>query len=254
METQATLTNHRSVRAYQDKAVPPAVLDAVLEAAVRGSTTGNMQLYSIVQSTSTEMREKLHAIHMKQPMVLQAPVMLTFLADIRRFSEWCRARSADPGYDNFLFFQNAVIDAVIAAQNAAVAAEGQGLGICYVGTALYQAEALIELFALPKGVLPVTSIVLGYADGEPPQADRLPMDAVVHKEVYTTHSEEEICAFFKAKEAAPSSEQFVAENKLDNLAEVFTKVRYPKPTNLAVSRDLMKLLERQGFLNHGEVD
>ena len=94
-------------------------------------------------------------------MVKQAPVVLTFCADFNRFNKWCRLRKAEPGYDNFLSFITAAIDALLVAQNVCVAAEDAGLGICYLGTTTYMADKIIEILDLPEGVVPVTTVTLG---------------------------------------------------------------------------------------------
>ena len=94
-------------------------------------------------------------------MILQAPVMLTFMADFNRFNKWCLHRDAKPGYDNFLSFFTAAIDSLLATQNVAIAAESMGLGICYLGTTTYIADNLIEFFECPKGVVPITTLAVG---------------------------------------------------------------------------------------------
>ena len=86
--------SRRSIRSYLPEPVPEEVLRRILEAGVRASTTGNMQLYSLVVTTSPEIKERLAPCHFNQPMVTQAPVVITFCADIRRFSLWCRQRGA----------------------------------------------------------------------------------------------------------------------------------------------------------------
>ncbi|MCF8332381.1 MAG: nitroreductase family protein, partial [Bacteroidales bacterium] len=155
METLQTLFQHKTIRKYQNLSVEKEKMDKIYEAAFRASTTGGMQVYSIIKTEDETMKEKLHNIHFGQPMLKEAPVTLTFLADFNRFNKWCEQRNATPGYDNFMSFMTAAIDALIATQNACVAAEDQGLGICYIGTVTYQAKKLIELFDLPKGVVPV---------------------------------------------------------------------------------------------------
>ena len=149
------LLQHRTIRKYSDQPVDDHLLKLILEAGCRASTTGNMQVYSIVVTRDNAMKEKLAPLHFNQPMVKTAPVVLTFCADFNRFNQWCEARQANPGYDNFLSFTTAAIDALLVAQNVAVAAESQGLGICYLGTTTYMAHQLIELLQLPKGVVPV---------------------------------------------------------------------------------------------------
>ena len=167
--------SHRSIRSYLPEPVPEEVLRRILEAGVRASTTGNMQLYSLVATTSPEIKERLAPCHFNQPMVTQAPVVITFCADIRRFSLWCRQRGAEPQYDNFVWFVNSVIDTILASQNIVLQAENEGLGICYLGTTTYNAQEIAEVLGLPEGVIPVTTLTMGYPDKMPPLTDRLPL-------------------------------------------------------------------------------
>ena len=147
-----TIASHRSIRKYKSDPVPDAVLKEILEAGSRASTTGNMQVYSMVVTTDPGIRKQLWEAHFKQDMVLQAPVHITFCADFNRFNQWCRQRDAVPGYDNFLSYITASIDALLASQNVALEAENQGLGICYLGTATYMANRIIEILELPEAV------------------------------------------------------------------------------------------------------
>ena len=243
------LLQHRTIRKYNDQPVDDHLLKLILEAGCRASTTGNMQVYSIVVTRDNAMKEKLAPLHFNQPMVKTAPVVLTFCADFNRFNQWCEARQANPGYDNFLSFTTAAIDALLVAQNVAVAAESQGLGICYLGTTTYMAHQLIELLQLPKGVVPVTTITLGWPDGIPEQIDRLPLEAVVHYETYTDFTPERLDAIYREKETRSDNQKFVAENGKETLAQVFTDVRYKKADNVAFSKMFLEVLAQQGFMN-----
>jgi nitroreductase len=242
------IKNHKSIRKYKNMPVPESILNEILLAATRASNTGNMQTYSIIVSKDETKREQLWTAHFKQNMVLQAPVILTFCADINRFSAWCKLNNAVPAYNNFLWFYNASIDAVLASQNAAIQAQNADLGICYLGTTTYMADKIIDILKLPVGVIPVTSIALGYPDENPHLTDRLPLDAIVHHETYREDSDERILAFFSEKEALPAMIKFVAENKKDNLAQVFTDVRYKMEDNLHFSQKFLDIIKKQGFL------
>jgi len=242
------IESHRSVRKYKNKDIPETILNEILLAASRASNTGNMQTYSIVVSQELKKKESLWSAHFKQNMVLQAPVILTFCADVHRFSTWCKMSNAIPAYDNFLWFYNATIDAVLASQNAALQAQTFELGICYLGTTTYMADKIIEILELPIGVIPVTSIVIGYPDETPPLTDRLPLEAIVHREVYRPDTDLEIKAFFAEKEALPAMKSFVNENKKETLAQVFTDVRYKKEDNLYFSEKFLKIVKEQGFM------
>lgn len=239
-----TIFTHRSIRAYKSDPIPDGILDRVLEAATRASNTGNMQLYSLIVTTDDALRERLAPCHFNQKMVRAAPVVVTCCADIRRFSLWCRQRGAEPEYDNLLWFVSATIDAVLATQNLILEAEHHGLGACVLGTTLYTAERIAGVLDIPPGVIPVTSVVLGWPDEAPPLTDRLPIEAVVHREQYRDYTPERIDALWAEREASEETLDLLKVNDLPNLARVFTEKRYPGRDNLAFSEAYRAALEK----------
>lgn len=241
------LNQHRSIRKFKAQEVPEAVLQQILYSGTRASTTGNMQLYSIVVSRDKAQREKLAPLHFNQPVAVNAPVLLTFVADFNRFITWCRQNGAQPGYDNFISFLNACVDASLVAQNVCVAAENLGLGICYLGTTTYNARELIDLLGLPKFTFPLTTVALGYPDEAPDLSDRLPLDGIVHYEGYKNYTADDIDKLYRLKENLESSKQFVAENGKAHLAQVFTDVRYKKTDNEFFSEKCLQVIKEQGF-------
>jgi len=130
-----------------------------------------------------------------------------------------------------------------------VAAEAEGLGICYLGTTTYMADKIIKALQLPKGVVPVTTVTLGWPAEDPEQPDRLPLEAVIHKEVYHDYTSQEINDFYRSKEEREDSRNFIKENNKETLAQVFTDVRYKKDDNITFSGILLKVLHDQGFMN-----
>lgn len=95
---------------------------------------------------------------------------------------------ATPQYDNFVWFVNGVIDTILVSENVCLAAESEGLGICYLGTTTYTADRIIEVLDLPQGVIPVTTVTMGYPDQMPPLTDRLPLEGVIHREKYKDYT------------------------------------------------------------------
>ena len=241
------LNQHRTIRKYTDQSIDTKLLTQLLETACRASNTGNMQTYSIIVTTDGELKKQLAPAHFNQPMVTQAPVVLTFCADYNRFSKWCKQRNAEPGYDNFQSFMATAIDTMIAAQTFCIAAESLGLGICYLGTTTYNAQEIIKALKLPKLVVPVTTITLGYPADIPEQTDRLPLDAVVHYETYTDFTNMTIDSLYTEKENSDFYKQFVAENNKETLAQVFTDIRYTKKNNEFFSDKFLEALKLQGF-------
>lgn len=240
---------HRSIRSYKADAIPDDVMTRLLEAGSRASNTGNMQIYSIIVTTDPAIKEELSPCHFNQPMVKQAPAVLTFCADVRRFSMWCRQNGAEPGYDNFVWFINGATDALLASQNVSLAAESEGLGICYLGTTVYTADKIAEILRLPTGVVPVTTVVMGYPDSVPPLTDRLPLEGVVHYQRYKDYTPEDITGIWRQREASEETQKLLEINKMPNLATIFTKSRYKTEDNLTFSRKYFETLKKQGFFN-----
>ncbi len=245
-----TIFQHRSIRKFLDKKIPEVVFKDIIDAATRASTTGNMQVYSIIVTQDKKRKKELMKYHFNQQMVAQAPVILTFCADFNRFNKWCEYRKAEPGYDNYLSFFTAAIDALLVAQNAALAAEDEGLGICYLGTTTYNAPEIAKFLSLPKHVVPVTTIALGYPDEDPELTDRLPNEAVVHFEKYVDFDRKRIDRIYAAKEKLKQTKKLIEENKTETLAQIFTDKRYTKKDNEFFSDKFLNFIKEQGFLNH----
>lgn len=242
------LLSHRSIRKYKDQKIEKQLLNKIIEAGIRTSNTGNMQIYSIIVTQDEEKRKELAKFHFNQQMVIDAPVVLTICADVNRFHKWCELRNAGTAYDNFLWFLTGTIDATIVTQNICVAAESEGLGICYLGTVNYNTPEISEFLNIPRGVVPVTTITIGYPDESPEQNERLPLDGVVHYEAYKDYSAEDIERIYQDKEALDFSKEIVKTNGVENLAQVFTQKRYAKKGNEAISKKLITYLKETGFI------
>lgn len=243
-----SLKHRRSIRKYSDREVSDSLLKQLLQEAERTPTMGNLQLYSVVVTRDHQMKAKLAPAHFSQPMVEGAPVVLTFCADFRRTSLWAENRKAVPGYDNLLSFLNAATDTLIYCQTFTILAEEAGLGTCFLGTTVYQPEAIIDTLQLPRLVFPVATLTVGWPNETPAQSDRLPIDAILHSETYEDYTPQRIDAFYAVKEALPENQHFVDINHKETLAQVFTDIRYTKKDNEAMSAGLLEALRRQGFL------
>lgn len=242
------MKHRKTIRKYSDRPIPDDVMNELLETACRASTMGGMQLYSIIVTKDEETKKELSPLHFNQPMVMNAPAVLTFCADYHRFTRWCGLRNADAGYDNFESFYNAMIDALLATQTFCNAAEEKGLGICFLGTTSYNPNEIIDVLHLPELVFPVTTITVGYPAEDPALQDRLPLQGVVHRDRYSDYTDEEIEDIYRYKESLEVNKGFVAENHKENLAQVFTDVRYRRDDNERSSQEMLKALKRQKFI------
>ena len=165
------ILTRRTIRSYTKEDVNDTLLNELLFKASRTQTMGNLQLYSVVVTRSEEMKQRLAPAHFNQPMVTAAPVVLTFCADFRRTSRWAEERKAVPGYDNFLSFINAASDALLYTQTFCNLADEEGLGYCYLGTTIYMPQQIIDVLELPRLVMPIATITLGWPDENPPLSE-----------------------------------------------------------------------------------
>lgn len=241
------LNRHVSIRKFKNKEIDENLINSIIYSGSRASTTGNMQLYSVVVTKSEEKKDKMLPLHFNQPVAKNAPLLLTFVADFNRFSLWCKQNNAEPGYDNFLSFYTASIDALLVAQNVCIAAENSGLGIVYLGTTTYNAKEIIDVLELPQLTFPVTTIAIGYPDEAPELTDRIPLNGIIHNETYSDYTKSDLDELYVLKEGLESSKQFVKENNKETLAQIFTDVRYKKTDNEFFSEKMLATIREQGF-------
>ncbi|WP_212745063.1 nitroreductase family protein [Hydrogenophaga sp. 2FB] len=182
-----TLLQHRSVRSYTPADVSDDVLRLMLAAAQSASTSSNLQCWSVVAVRDPERKQRLAALAGDQRHVRACPLFLVWLVDLARLDatgQRFQLRSAALDYMEMLMV--GVIDATLAAQNAAVAAEAQGLGIVYIGGMRDRPEEVAAELGLPPRTVAVFGMCVGYPDPGRATAikPRLPVAAVLHHERY----------------------------------------------------------------------
>ncbi|NRA64150.1 MAG: nitroreductase family protein [Pseudobacteriovorax sp.] len=254
-----TLLSHRSIRKFQDRDISESLLNELLQSAIEGSSSsGNLNSYSIIVSRDLDRRKALCKMHANQSFIEEAPVLLTFIADQHRTRTWLRQRGAVDNFAGIQGFLVAAFDALIVAQSLSLAAESKGLGLCYLGTTLSSADQLISFFNLPPGTFPVTSIALGFPGEDPTPRSRLPMDALVHQEVYqgfdkgridTLYAEKEVSGWKRYMEI-PGIKEKIEEYGIKNLAQFYTSaIKYSPKYHDETSQMLIEQLKRQDYFN-----
>ena len=240
--------SRKSCRNFKGDAIGIKRLEEIIEKAAKAPTCGNMQLYSVIVTQDKEMKNKLSEQHFNQPASSSAPVILTICADFNRFTRWCELNNADAGFDNFHSFITAMTDAVIFAQQIVSVAEMEGFGTCYLGTVTYNAKEISELLELPELVVPVVALAIGLPETQGEQTQRLPLDAIIHNEKYRKDSDLKISDFFRIHTEDPANTRFIKENNKENLAQVFSEIRYPRHLNESVSDSFEAILKEKGFI------
>lgn len=197
-ETEKLIMERKSTRIFLEKKISKEIKNKILEMTLRAPTAGNMMLYSIIDVTSQELKDKLVKSCDNQPMIGKAPMVLIFCADFRKWMDFYKYSDIEnynkknnlelykPQEGELLI---AINDALIAAQTSVIGALSLGVGSCYVGDILENFEFHKELFSLPKYVFPVTLVCYGYPTEQQIKRDitsRFPLETIVHENFYRT--------------------------------------------------------------------
>ncbi|KAA0546114.1 oxygen-insensitive NADPH nitroreductase [Bacillus sp. BGMRC 2118] len=181
-----TIVNHRSIRDFEDKQLSDDQIMSIVNCAQAGSTSSFIQAYSIIGVNDVEKKKKLAQLAGNQSYVEKNGHFFVFCADLHRHDVIAELEGADlePSLESTEKFMVSLIDATIAAQNAALAAESMGLGICYIGGIRNNLEAVCDVLQTPKHVVPLFGLAVGYPKTNTGQKPRLPFANVYHENVY----------------------------------------------------------------------
>lgn len=203
-ETLNSIHQRRSIRSYQSRPIPAEVVEQIIAAAMRAPTAGNMMLYSIIEITEQALKDRLAETCDHQPFIAKAPLVLLFVADYQRWNDlfdhfsvndYCQRVDEARRYPEEGDLMLACCDALIAAQTAVLAAEGLGIGSCYIGDIMEQYETHRELLELPPYVFPVGMLCFGYPKAsalERPLTPRFGQEQIVFQNRYRRLEEAEL--------------------------------------------------------------
>lgn len=206
------LKDRKSVRAFADRQIAPEEVAAILEAAVNAPTAGNQQLYAIINVTDQRLKDALAESCDHQPFIAKAPLVLVFCADCRKWYNAFLQYNCEPRAPGVGDLMLAVSDANIAAQNAVVAAHSLGIGSCYIGDIMENAELQRELLSLPEYVFPAAMLVFGFPTEqqlERPKPPRSPMQYIVHENGYRDMNADELRAMLVEKAGNKDFEEWL---------------------------------------------
>ena len=232
------LNNRKSVRAYTDREIGKEEKDAILMAAAQAPTAGNQQLYTILDITDQQLKDKLVETCDHQPMIAQAKLVLIFCADCKKWYDayaavGCQPRK--PGVGDLLL---ACSDAIIAAQNAVTAAESLGIGSCYIGDIMENCEQQRELLGLPEYVFPVGMVIFGYPTEQQQRRskpERVQMHYIVHENGYKPLSNQDLEEMWTPRAGEKGYEAWM---------EAFCNRKYSSDFSREMTRSVGKYLEQ----------
>ena len=186
-----TILDHVSIRRYRPDPIPEEHLNLILEAGRRAPTDAALHLWSAVLVRNERLRRRIgEAIGQRH--VVEAPVFLVFLADLYRLSRLLEHRGERLGNVDFALLVFAAIDAGIAAENMAIAAESLGYGTCFIGAVQNRPRLIAEPLDLPEKTYPLFGLTIGVPDERPPRRPRLPLDILVHENKYRRYTKEDL--------------------------------------------------------------
>ena len=206
------LKDRKSVRVFTDKQITPEEVSAILDSAVNAPTAGNQQLYTIINVTDPQLKEQLAESCDHQPFIAKAPLVLVFCADCRKWYNTYIEYGCEPRKPGVGDLMLAVSDTNIAAQNAVVAAQSLGIGSCYIGDIMENAEQQRELLSLPPYVFPAAMLVFGYPTEQQMEREkplRSEMRHIVHENSYRDMDAEELRDMLSVKAGNRDFEEWI---------------------------------------------
>jgi len=244
------IRRHGSVRHYKPDPVPADMIETIVAAAQRSSTSSNLQMWSVIAITDADTRVHLSNLCGDQKHIVEAPIFLAWCADLSRLDRVCQLRGYSQVTEYVENFLVAAVDCVIAAQTAALAAESLGLGICYIGSIRNQTQQVIDLLSLPRLVFPITGMTLGWPAATPVLRPRLPLDAVLHWETFDRrHEDQALRDYDRAmlQTGIYQGRQVPVPGKPEETEEYGWLEHSARRVSQPTRTDLHKILSQQGF-------
>ncbi len=245
-ETLELLLSHRTLRGFSSAPLPANTLETLVAAASSASTSSNLQTWSVVAVTDHDTKVELAKVGANQKYIVECPLFMVWIADLSRNNRLGREEGMHlEGNDTLEMMLMASLDATLAAQNAAVAAESIGLAMCYIGGLRNDAARVAELLHLPPGAFAVFGMCVGTPKpGAPSEVKpRLPQSIVLHRETYKVGDE-------KALRTLYDQRMGVFSKRNDMAMQTWTQrvvQRLAKLSGMSGRQHLKETLIRLGF-------
>lgn len=185
-KTIETILDHRSVRKFNDVPLTKEQVKKLVLAAQSASSASFQQAYSIIGINQESVKEELKHYAGNQDFIVKNGHFFVFCADLYRHKVIADELGIDiintiEGIDAVMV---GTIDASLAAQNMAIAAESMGMGVCYVGAVRDGAVGISTCLGLPNHVLPIFGFAVGYPEARNEKKPRMPMNLIYHENHY----------------------------------------------------------------------
>jgi FMN reductase (NADPH) len=241
---------HTSIRKYKTEPLPQGMVEAIIGAAQRASTSSNLQAYAVIAVADATKRAEIAHWCGDQAHIAEAPVFCAWCADLSKLDRAAQLRGLPHSHDYLESFVVAVVDVALAAQNAVLAAESLGLGTCYIGGIRNNPREIIRVLRLPKLMFPIMGLTLGWPAAHPIQRPRLPQQAVLHWEGYSSQRQDEaLLAYDKAMAATGiyNNRQVPVPGKPDEMEDYGWLEHSARRVSQPLRTELRQILLEQWF-------
>lgn len=222
---------------FENRPISAECKKEILMSAMEAPTAGNQQLYTILDITDQKLKDKLAVSCDNQPFIAKAPLILIFCADVLKWFDVFKEGGSDPRKPGCGDLFLAVNDALIAAQNAVVAAESMGIGSCYIGDIMEQCELHREMLHLPSYVFPAAMLVFGYPTDQQKnrkKPERCRLEDMVQENVYQRRDGQQLRKMFDKETKNRSFEEW---------SQAFCKRKYNSDFSKEMSRSVQEYLK-----------
>jgi nitroreductase len=244
------VTKRKSIRKYEDKAVPEDIVIKIVEAGRRAPSACSMQTYSIIWVKDEKKRKKLWESCGKQSWILEAPITLALCSDVRKITKMMEVIDFKSSLEEVMGLRwklFSIVDMALVAQNMVIASEYFGLGSIFIGGALAN-RRIIEALNLPKGVLPISLLCIGYPLEDPPLRPRIPLENVLFIDEYRDLTNKKLEDSMQSMIEILSEEQYYYKYGMGN--KKYTWIDSTKSKlipNIKTEKALVNILRYAGF-------
>ncbi|MEE9294669.1 MAG: nitroreductase family protein [Phycisphaerae bacterium] len=238
------MLTHTSVRRFTDEPINHDLLESLIEAGTRASTSSNMQAYTIISITEPERKKRITQLCADQSQIQRSAVFLAFCADLHRYVLCTQIH--DVSHDELALAEAlvlALVDTALVMENVAVAAESVGLGVCMIGALRNNPYQVRELLGLPMHVFPVAGMCLGWPAEQNEPKPRLPLDAVWHREQY--RSDADLTRSIKAYDSILAA--FFETQDIHPREPRWSKILCKRLAAIRIRSDLGRFIREQGL-------
>ncbi len=189
---------HRTIRSFTPEKVPDADMRAILQAGRRAPSDATGFMYTVIRVRDAKKRAEIERLTGANKHIVEASDFFVVCLDFHRparLLEHIGAKQAPLGVWSLLF---GVTDAILVAENMALAAEALGYGTGFIGGVQKDALGVATLLGCPPGVFPVVGLVVGVIERLPEPRKRLMVAATFHEDAYRPITKAEVAACFEA--------------------------------------------------------